>query len=186
MADFSPPIEIKRLASVTQVPPCHAGPLPAQALPYPPAPRPRKSESARLPAGEAEGSLAEARRTARAAGRRGARTAPAGGRPGLCQAGTAATPRLGPVPPHSSCFSSRVPATPKEVLGLSPSWRKDPPVPEASPGPRAGHVGPPTLSSNSRRRGRAGTRPRAPKVPQGRRPPPPPVLSARQAPQRRP
>lgn len=33
-----PPIEIKRLASVTQVPPCHAGPLPAQALPYPPPP----------------------------------------------------------------------------------------------------------------------------------------------------
>lgn len=65
-------------------------------------------------------------------------------------------PPPAPRPPHSSCFCSRVPATPKEVLGPSPSWRKGPRVPEASPSPRARHVGPRRLSPNSRRRGRGG------------------------------
>lgn len=63
------------------------------------------------------------------------------GRPSCNPRARSASPRPVPVPPAFFLFLF---PSPRHAEGMSPSWRKGPPVPEASPSLQAGHVGPRT------------------------------------------
>lgn len=82
-----------------------------------------------------------------------------------------ASPPPAPVPP---AFFLLLLPSPRHAEGMSPSWRQGPPVPEASPSLRAGHLGP--RSSISGLRAWAGTLASAPKS--SRRAPPSSAVSA--------